>query len=147
MAQSACISVHVSNAGLSLGALERHAQRFDELRDRDLALLERTGGDHLVAAERLACQAQEHLAVAAQALGGDRVKGCPQPRLGVLKLGESLGLALNPVQVRGHRGVGIFARQFKSHAEARQGRAQFVRNVAQQQGCRWWRTHRVKCAR
>ena len=77
---------------LRLGAFQRHAQRFDELRDRHLALLECPLGDDLVAAERLARQAQEQLAVAAQGLPGEGVERGAQARLGLLEQAHALGI-------------------------------------------------------
>ena len=77
---------------LRLGALQGDAQRFDQLRDRDLALLERALGDHLIAPERLVRQAQEQLAVAAQGLARQSVEGGAQPRLGLLEQIQALGL-------------------------------------------------------
>ena len=76
---------------LRFGALERDAQRLDQLRDRHLALLERALGDHLVAPERLARQTQEQLAVGAQGLPGEGIERGAQARLGLLEQAHPLG--------------------------------------------------------
>ena len=70
---------------LRLGALERGTQRLHERRNRDLALLERALGDHLVASERLVRHAQEQLAVGAQRLPGQGVERGAQALLGLLE--------------------------------------------------------------
>ena len=77
---------------LRLGALERRAQRLHQRRDRHLALLERALRDHLVAPERLARHAQEHLAVAAQRFPGEGVEGGAQALLGLLEHRHALGV-------------------------------------------------------
>src|ERR1700745_4257962 len=90
---------------LGLGALERSAERFHELRDRDLALLERSLGDHLVAAERFTGESQEELAVGAQRLSGEGIECGAQPRLRLLEQPDAVGLLqdarLEPCLCRG----------------------------------------------
>jgi hypothetical protein len=77
---------------LRLGALECVAQRVDQLRNGELALLELPLGHGLLAPERLARQLQEQLAVGSQRLAGKRVEGRAQARLGLLEETQPVGL-------------------------------------------------------
>jgi hypothetical protein len=70
---------------LLLRALERRAQRLDELRDGGLALLQSALRQRLIPAQRLAREAEEELAVGAQRLPGQRVERGAQVRIGLLR--------------------------------------------------------------
>src|SRR4029079_2664777 len=77
---------------LGLGALERRTQRRYQLCDRELALLERSLGDHLVPAERLTGEAQKELAVGTQRLPCERIECGTQPRFRLLEEAQTVGL-------------------------------------------------------
>src|SRR6185437_15868218 len=79
------LSLALERVRLLLRALERRAQRLDEVRDGCLALLEAALGERLITPERLAREAQEELAVGAQRLAGEGIERGAQARVRLLE--------------------------------------------------------------